>query len=161
SAGLSALFSVLNSRLVKQHPPLRLTLYEMLGACLSIALFFPVYSRYFTNGAGLQLAWHGYDWLWLLILAGVCTVYAFSSSVELMKRLSAFVINLTINLEPVYGIVMAVLLYWLHVPGFDREKLSGGFYLGTVVILFSVLIHPVLDQWMQRRRKPEPAEAVV
>ncbi|GAA4015837.1 DMT family transporter [Hymenobacter fastidiosus] len=161
SAGLSALFSVLNSRLVKQHSPLRLTLYEMLGACLSIVLFMPVYSRYFTAGAGLQLAWHGYDWLWLFLLAGVCTVYAFSSSVELMKRLSAFVVNLTVNLEPVYGIILAVLLFWLGIPGFDKEKLSGGFYLGTLVILFSVLIHPVLDQWMQRRRrKAEPTEAV-
>ncbi|SHJ11217.1 EamA-like transporter family protein [Hymenobacter daecheongensis DSM 21074] len=156
SAGLSALFSVLNSQLVKRHAPLRLSMYEMAGACLSIALFFPVYSRYFTNGQGLHLALHSYDWLWLSVLAGVCTVYAFSSSVELMKRLSAFVVNLTINLEPVYGIVLAVLIFG------SEEKMSLGFYLGTVVILFSVLIHPVLDQWMQRRRrKPEPAEAVV
>jgi len=50
SAGLSALFSVLNSQLVKRHAPVRLTFYEMLGACLSIVLFFPIYSRYFTPG---------------------------------------------------------------------------------------------------------------
>ena len=151
SAGLSALFSVLNFKLVKQHPPLRLTLYEMTGACLSIALFFPVYSRYFAPGPGLRLALSGYDWLWLLLLAGFCTVYAFSASVELMKRLSAFVVNLTINLEPVYGILLAVLMYTLRVPGFEREKLSGGFYAGTAIILLGVLIHPVLDRWHQRR----------
>ncbi len=151
SAGLSALFSVLNSKLVKQHPPLRLTLYEMMGACLSIALFFPVYSRYFTAGKGLQLALTGYDWLWLALLAGVCTVYAFSASVELMKRISAFVVNLTINLEPVYGILLAVLMYTLHVSGFEEEKLSPGFYAGTLIILLSVLIHPVLDRWDKRR----------
>ncbi|MBT9394027.1 DMT family transporter [Hymenobacter sp. NST-14] len=151
SAGLSALFSVLNSKLVKQHPPLRLTLYEMVGACLSIALFLPVYSRYFTGGRGLQLALSGYDWLWLLLLAGVCTVYAFSASVELMKRISAFVVNLTINLEPVYGILLAVLMYTLHVSGFEEEKLSPGFYAGTLIILVSVLIHPLLDRWDKRR----------
>ena len=151
SAGLSALFSVLNSKLVQQHPPLRLTLYEMTGACLSIALFLPVYSRYFTGGRGLQLALSGYDWLWLLLLAGVCTVYAFSASVELMKRISAFVVNLTINLEPVYGILLAVLMYTLHVSGFEEEKLSAGFYAGTLIILLSVLIHPVLDRWDKRR----------
>ncbi|MFD2786932.1 DMT family transporter [Hymenobacter rubripertinctus] len=151
SAGLSALFSVLNSKLVQQHPPLRLTLYEMLGACLSIALFFPVYSHYFTAGKGLQLALSGYDWLWLLLLAGVCTVYAFSASVELMKRISAFVVNLTINLEPVYGILLAVGMYTLHVSGFEEEKLSPGFYAGTLIILLSVLIHPVLDRWDKRR----------
>ncbi len=151
SAGLSALFSVLNSQLVKRHAPLPLTFYEMAGACLSTALFFPVYSRYFTAGRGLQLALHSYDWLWLGLLAGVCTVYAFSA--ELMKRLSAFVINLTINLEPVYGILLAVLIFG------SAEKMSPGFYLGTVVILFSVLIHPALDQWRTRRR--EAAEVLV
>ncbi|QIX62426.1 DMT family transporter [Hymenobacter lutimineralis] len=162
SAGLSALFSVLNSKLVKQHTPLQLTLYEMAGACLSIVLFMPFYSHYYTDGAGLQLRLAGLDWLWLLLLAGVCTVYAFSTSVELMKRISAFVVNLTINLEPVYGIVLAVLMYTLRVPGFGQEKLSTGFYLGTVVILLSVLIHPVLDQWNQRRaRRREAAEVLV
>ena len=153
SSGLSALFSVLNSKLVKQHAPLRLTLYEMTGACLSIALFFPVYSHYFTQGAGLQLALSGYDWLWLLLLAGGCTVYAFSASVELMKRLSAFVVNMSINLEPVYGIVLAVIMYSFKVPGFEGEKLSAGFYAGTAIILLGVLIHPVLDRWHQRRLK--------
>ncbi|MBC6697715.1 DMT family transporter [Hymenobacter puniceus] len=162
SAGLSALFSVLNSQLVKRHTPFQLTLYEMSGACLSIVLFMPIYSQYFTGGQGLQLGLQGYDWLWLLLLAGVCTVYAFSTSVELMKRISAFVVNLTINLEPVYGILLAVLMYTLRIPGFGQEKLSTGFYLGTVVILLSVLIHPVLDQWMKRRqRQTEAAEVLV
>jgi len=145
SAGLSALFSVLNSKLVKQHPPLRLTFYEMLGACLSVALFLPFYSHYFTNGRGVQLGWHGLDWLWLLLLAGACTVYAFSASVELMKRLSAFVVNLTTNLEPVYGIGLAVLIFGAE------EKMSGGFYLGTLLILVSVLVHPLVEGWDQRR----------
>lgn len=145
SAGLSALFSVLNSKLVKEHPPLRLTFYEMLGACLSVVLFLPIYSHYFTNGRGVQLDWHGFDWLWLLLLAGVCTVYAFSASVELMKRLSAFVVNLTTNLEPVYGIGLAVLIFGAE------EKMSGGFYLGTLLILVSVLVHPLVEGWDQRR----------
>ena len=160
SAGLSALFSVLNSQLVKRHAPVRLTFYEMSGACLSIALFFPIYSAYFTQGQGLRLAWHGLDWLWLLLLAGVCTVYAFSSSVELMKRISAFVVNLTINLEPVYGIVLAQTMFVLGVPGFGQEKMSGGFYLGTVLILASVLVHPVLDRWNQRRAKRAVASSL-
>lgn len=138
SAGLSALFSVLNSKLTRQHPPLQLTFYEMLGASLSIGLFLPFYGRYFTQGAGLHLGLHGHDWLWLLLLAGGCTVYAFSVFVELMKRLTPFTVNLTINLEPVYGIVLAVLIFG------DQERMAGGFYLGTGLILLSVLIHPVV-----------------
>ncbi|HLK97304.1 MAG TPA: EamA family transporter, partial [Hymenobacter sp.] len=70
SAGLSALFSVFNSTLVKRHSPLQITLYEMSGACLSIVLFMPVYSRYLTDGRGLNLALNGTDWLWMLLLAG-------------------------------------------------------------------------------------------
>ena len=157
SAGLSALFSVLNSKLIKLHPPLRLTFYEMAGACLSIALFFPIYSHYFTEGRGLQLAWHGYDWLWLGLLAGVCTVYAFSTSVELMKRLSPFAVNLTINLEPVYGISMAAGIYWLHTKGllhapqFNDERMSRGFYIGTLLIVLSVLIHPLVARLMKEK----------
>ena len=162
SAGLSALFSVLNSQLVKRHAPVRLTFYEMVGACLSISLFFPFYTRYLVPDGRLHLAWHGYDWLWLGLLAGACTVYAFASSVELMKRLSAFVVNLTINLEPVYGIVLAQILFVLKVKGFGQERMSGGFYAGTLIILFSVLIHPLLDRWNQRRaRKKAAVEAVV
>ncbi|MBH8557551.1 DMT family transporter [Hymenobacter negativus] len=167
SAGLSALFSVLNSKLIKTHPPLRLTFYEMLGACLSIALFFPIYSQYFTQGQGLQLAWRGYDWLWLLLLAGVCTVYAFSTSVELMKRISPFAVNLTINLEPVYGISMAAAIYWLHTKGllnapqFNGERMSTGFYIGTLLIVLSVLIHPLVARLMKDKEPDlEPAMPV-
>jgi drug/metabolite transporter (DMT)-like permease len=175
SAGLSALFSVLNAKLVKQHPPLRLTFYEMLGACLSIALFFPVYSRYFTQGEGLRLglkmsgypapwSWVG-DWFWLFLLAGVCTVYAFSTSVELMKRISPFAVNLTINLEPVYGIGMAALIYLmhkqgvLHAPQFSGERMATGFYLGTLLIVFSVLIHPLVARLM-KDKNPEPTPPI-
>ncbi|MGI4832936.1 MAG: DMT family transporter [Janthinobacterium lividum] len=161
SAGLSALFSVLNSRLVQRHAPVRLTFYEMVGACLSISLFFPFYTRYLVPDGRLHLAWHGYDWLWLGLLAGACTVYAFASSVELMKRLSAFVVNLTINLEPVYGIVLAQILFVLRVPGFGQERMSNGFYLGTLIILASVLIHPLLSQWNQRRERKKTAVEVV
>ncbi|HEX8657820.1 MAG TPA: DMT family transporter [Hymenobacter sp.] len=159
SAGISALFSVLNAKLVKRHPPLQLTFYEMLGACLSIALFFPVYSHYFTQGQGLQLGlkmsgypapwqWVG-DWVWLGLLAGVCTVYAFSTSVELMKRISPFAVNLTINLEPVYGIGLAVLILG------SEERMSTGFYLGTLLIVFSVLIHPLVAG-RQQAKPPAP-----
>ncbi|AYA37248.1 DMT family transporter [Hymenobacter oligotrophus] len=156
SAGLSALFSVFNAKLTKQHPPLRLTFYEMSGACLSIALFLIVRPGF--GGELPQLAPTLLDWLWLLILAGVCTVYAFSASVELQQRLSAFSLNLTVNLEPVYGIALAVLIFG------SQEKMSTGFYLGTVIILLSVLVHPVIDQWVRRRRAasqlPIPHEEV-
>jgi drug/metabolite transporter (DMT)-like permease len=146
SAFLAAVFSVLNSRLAHHHSPYQITFYEMAGACLFTVLFMPVYT-YFLTDQGLQLSWQGYDWFWLLILGGICTVYAFSVSVELMKRLSVFSINLTINLEPVYGIVLAVLIFG------ESEKMTPQFYIGTGIILVSVLAYPVFNYW-NKRRKP-------
>ncbi len=146
SAFLGALFSVLNGRLTLKHSPYQITFYEMAAACVFALAFMPVYAAFLTEGQPLQLAWNGLDWLWLLILGGVCTVYAFSVSVELMKRLSVFTINLTVNLEPVYGIVLAVLVFG------ESEKMTPQFYLGTLIILVSVLLYPLLNFWNKRRK---------
>jgi drug/metabolite transporter (DMT)-like permease len=98
AAFLSALFSILNGRLTFRYSPYQITFYEMAAASLVALLFLPLYS--YIDGTAIQWTWKGLDWFWILILAGICTVYAFSVSVELMKRLSVFSINLTINLEP-------------------------------------------------------------
>ena len=148
SAFLAAVFSVLNGRLAHQHNPYQITFYEMAGACLFSALFMPIYSNFIKDG--LKMNWEGYDWFWLFILGGICTVYAFSVSVDLMKRLSVFSINLTINLEPVYGIVLAVLIFG------ESEKMTPQFYLGTAIILVSVLTYPVLNYWNKRRKPVRP-----
>lgn len=145
SAFLGALFTVINAKLIKRHSPFILTFYEMIGACLFSVLFFPIYSNFLTTD-GLNLKLIGYDWLWLMLLAGVCTVYAFSVSVELMKRLTAFAVNLTVNLEPVYGIILAVIIFG------EQEKMTGGFYLGTLIILLAVCTYPVIS-YIYRRRK--------
>lgn len=149
SAFLAAVFSVLNGRIAHRHNPYQITFYEMAGACLTSALFMPFYS-WFLSDEGLKLNWEGYDWFWLLILVGICTVYAFSVSVELMKRVSVFTINLTINLEPVYGIILAVLVFG------ESEKMTPQFYLGTTIILVSVLSYPVLNYWNKRRKPVRP-----
>ncbi|MFC5627260.1 DMT family transporter [Algoriphagus winogradskyi] len=146
SSFLAAVFSVLNGKLAHKHNPYQITFFEMAGACLFTILFMPIYSNFMTEG-GLQLTWVGYDWFWLFILGGICTVYAFSVSVELMKRLSVFSINLTINLEPVYGIILAVLIFG------ESEKMTPQFYVGTAIILVSVLTYPVLN-YLNKRRKP-------
>ncbi|SIS81102.1 DMT family transporter [Belliella pelovolcani] len=146
SALIAAIFTVINGRLTKRHSPYVLTFYEMLGACIFSVLFMPFYAAFFTEGAGLQLIPQGWDWFWLFLLGGVCTVYAFSVSVELMRRLTAFAINLTVNLEPVYGIVLAVLIFG------EKEQMTPGFYLGTLIILISVLLYPVFNYFNRRRQ---------
>lgn len=144
SAFLAAVFSVINAKLIKRIDPYVITLYEMVGACISIVLFFPFYLQ--MEGVDqLRLTPSLSDWGYLLILSLVCTVFAYSYSVLLMKRLSAFFVNLTTNLEPVYGIIMALLLF----P--EKEKMTSGFYLGTGLILLSVLVYPIINKAYKRK----------
>lgn len=146
SAFLAALFSVLNGRLSQRHTPYQITFYEMLAACLFALVMLPIYTEFIAEGSAIQWVWTGWDWLWLLVLGVICTVFPFSVTVELMKRLPVFSINLTMNLEPVYGILLAVLILG------ESEKMTPQFYLGTLIILISVLIYPILNYWNKRRK---------
>lgn len=144
SASLAALFSVLNSKFVERFNQYEITFYEMIGATLGMALVIPFYKPLVLNDEVLFAIPNLRDWGLLAILSIICTVYAFSVSVELMKRISAYVVNLTINLEPVYGILLALAIYG------EEEQMSNGFYYGTIVILFAVLCYPI---YKRRKRK--------
>jgi drug/metabolite transporter (DMT)-like permease len=146
SAFLAALFSVLNGRLSLRHTPYQITFYEMLAACLFALVMLPFYTEFLTEENSIQWVWTSWDWLWLSILGLVCTVYPFSVTIELMKRLPVFSINLTMNLEPVYGILLAVFILG------ESEKMTSQFYIGTLIILISVLIYPVLNFWNKKRK---------
>jgi drug/metabolite transporter (DMT)-like permease len=140
----SALFTVINGRLIRNHNHYTITFYEMGGAFLGTCLFLPIYISFFSNGT-INLAVNASDWIYLIILAWICTVYAYSAAVELMKRLSAYSISITVNLEPVYGIVLAVLFFG------EREKMNFEFYLGTMVILLSVLSYPLISKYYRKK----------
>ena len=146
SAFLSSAFTVINSKLTQHHNHFLITFWEMLGACLATLLFFPVYTATLAEGGALQLSLNWVDVASLLTLALVCTVYAYSASVELQKRLSAFTVNLTVNLEPIYGIILAIIFFNEH------EQLTVGFFIGTAIILLAVLIYPIFTR-MERRRQ--------
>ena len=143
SALLSSVFTILNAGFVRKgQDSFVVTFYEMIGAIAIIVLFMPFY--YAIQGS-LELSPSLSDWAWLLILSVVCTVYAYSISVKLMKDISPFVMNLTVNLEPVYGIILAILIFR------DREEMSPGFYLGGLLILLAVLIYPMLNKYSNRK----------
>lgn len=144
----SSLFAVFNSKLVKHTSPFTITFYEMIGAFLLIALFLPLYKNTWAEGHALHLIPSAADWLYIALLAGVCSVYAYSVGVELMKRISVFLLQLTLNLEPVYGIIMAVIIFG------DKEKMGFNFYIGTIIILSAVALYPVL------KRRNDPAAVV-
>ena len=144
SALLAALFTVINSQFTKRHNPYMIIFYEMCGAWIGTAVFLLFYSFFWTDEP-LNVLPSAIDWLYLLILAWVCTVYAYSASVELMQKISAFALNLTNNLEPVYGIVLAFLIFG------EKEKMTPGFYLGTSIILLAVLAYPVLMRMLGKK----------
>ena len=145
SAVLGAVFTILNARFAQRHDAYVITFYEMTGACLSVALFFPIYGAYLSEAGTLLLVPTLSDWGYLLVLALVCTLYAFSVSVQLMRYVTAFAMNLTNNLEPVYGILLAVLVFG------EKETMSLPFYVGTAIILLSVLAYPVIRRVLRRR----------
>ena len=144
AAMLASVFTVLNGKLTHRHNHYVITFYEMMGAFIGSVLLIPLYLFYFDTEI-LNFIPYEWDWLYLIILAGICTVLAFSMSVKVQKVLSAFVVNLTVNLEPIYGIILAFLIFG------EEEKMSLGFYIGTAIILFSVLSYPMVNRIVKRR----------
>ncbi|SIT92416.1 DMT family transporter [Pontibacter indicus] len=151
AALLGAVFTIINARLAKKHPSTTITAYEMAGACIGTALFFPLYAGMFTETGSLSFAMNGMDWVYLLVLSLVCTVYAYTASVRLMQKISAYTMNLTVNMEPIYGILLAWLIFN------ENEQMTSNFYIGATIILVSVFIHPVLDTYSERRQKLKQA----
>jgi len=140
----SALFSVFNSRMVKRVSSYAITFYEMIGVFMGGLLFIPIYYAFWAPGQQVQLLPQGWDWLYLVLLAGGCSVYAYTVAVELMKRISVFMIQLCLNLEPLYGMAMAVVLF----P--DKEKMPPNFYIGTLVILCAVVSYPLMKKRFEK-----------
>lgn len=136
----SAIFSIFNSRMVRSIPPLTISFYEMAGAFIGLCLLLPMYQITWAPNESLYLVPTAMDWLYMVTLAGACSVYAYSAAIELMKKVGVFLIQLTLNLEPVYGIIMAVIIFGAE------EKMGLNFYLGTLIILSAVLVYPFLKR---------------
>lgn len=136
SALLNGLFVVLNRNISKRHHPTVTSFYEMIGGVLFISIFL------FMSGTfdPVFFTVSHQDVFYLLILGTICTAYAFAAIVHVMKVLSAYTVVLSINLEPVYGIVMALIFF----P--EAEQMSAGFYAGTLIIILSVFAYPVLKR---------------
>lgn len=134
AAFLSALFPIFNKRLIRHIPAANLTLYELGGGWLMLSLLLPLYLQFSPATKSIPSL---NDWFWLLMLALFCTVLAFQLSVNALKKISPFTANLTYNLEPVYGIALAFLLY--H----EEKELGDGFVWGILLIIASVVIQTV------------------
>ena len=143
AALLAALFSVLNKRLIDtaSPPALVMSFVELFGGLVLCSLVLPFALAWSPE---LRIEPQGMDWLWMLILAWVCTLLPYYLTLLAMRYITAFATNLTINLEPVYGVVLAGLFFQEH------KDLSPGFYIGVGIVLLAVFSHPFLTKRFRR-----------
>ena len=134
SSLLGAIFTIINKKYVDKHDAQVITFYELGGGWLSLNFVLPFYlqfvdfSSYFPSLS---------DFLWLLVLSLLCTVLAFNLSIKALKKISPFTVNLSYNLEPVYGILLAFVIYKEHL------ELGLSFYAGLFIIFLTVVIQTI------------------
>jgi drug/metabolite transporter (DMT)-like permease len=141
SAFLAALFASINKRFVDEASPYVISFLEMFGAFLFISICLPFITQ------SLSDIWpSSSDWIYLIILALLCTTLAFVLTMKSLKYISAFDSNLVINLEPIYGIGLAVFILNEH------EQLTPMFYFGGILIMLIVFMHPFIVKKLNDRK---------
>ena len=136
SALLGALFTILNKIFVSNDEPAPVTFIELISGFVFLSVLLPLILPAFNVSFQIPSK---IDWVWLLLLSVVCTSIAFTLSLEALKKVSAFTMNLSVNLEPLYSIVLAIILFK------ENELLNNGFYIGAVIVISSVFIHSLMQ----------------
>ena len=148
SAVGSALFPVMNKQLLLRFTPRTLTLYELGGGLLLLSAILPYYLSHFPASYYFPTS---SDWGWLIILAVLCTVVSFDLQLNALQKISAFTANLTYNLEPVYGIILAFVFFG------ENKMLHPGFFLGLIFILLAVVLQMLMVIRKIKKKKQLPA----
>lgn len=143
SSFMAALFTVLNKILLRHQTAESLTRWEMTGGWLLLTALLPFWLHWFPAS---RLVPTVSDLGWLIFLGLFCTVFAFRLSMDALKEISPFTVNLSYNLEPVYGILLAFVLFE------ENKYLGKGFLPGLLIILATVVIQTVLA-WRERRQR--------
>ena len=141
SVFVGVLFTLFNGKLIQEHDSTIITLYEFFAGFLFVSVYL-LFDGKFTP-AFFQVSTN--DWLLILLLSSVCTAYAFTASVNVMKRLSPYTVMLTTNLEPVYGIILAYFIIG------ESEKMSVSFYIGSAIILLTVILNGIIKSKMKAK----------
>ncbi len=139
-----AMLTIITSKLALKHSPFVVTFYQMMGAWVGTTLFLPIYQYYFSKN-GLQLGNVTLPDLGFIFgLAFVLSIYAYSVMVRCMRTIPPFVVALVANLSPIYGIIFDLVMKG------NGQHLNAGFYLGTGLLLASVLAYPLFNYYMRR-----------
>jgi drug/metabolite transporter (DMT)-like permease len=132
SALLTVLVSVINKKIIDNYQPEQITLYQLTGGFLGLSVLLPFFHLFLADKWSVPTTM---DWIWLVILSWVCTILTFFLYIRSLKKISAFTMNLTLTLEPIYGIILAFIIY--H----ENKFLSQWFYLGFALIILAVIFH--------------------
>lgn len=139
SSAMASLFTVINGTFAKKYEPAVVSVYEMLGGVIGISIYFLI-----TSGLNLQLFDISFsDLIYLLILGIICTAFALVVSIKIMEELTPYTVTMAINLEPVYGIILAFLFFG------EKEQMTTGFYAGAILILATIFV----NGWFKSRRE--------
>lgn len=143
SAFLAAVFSLINGKLIHKERPSLISFYEMSGGLVFLSIILLAQGSFTADFFKLTTS----DWIFIFILASVCTAYTFIAAVRIMRFITPYTVMITTNLEPVYGILLAFLFLG------DAEKMNSLFYLGAGIITIIVIANGVLKNW-SRTKKP-------
>ncbi len=137
SAALASWFTVLNGILIKETKAKTISFYELLGAFILVSTYMAFTTKFDLSHFVIS----NEDFIWLLVLGTVCTALAFIISVEVMKKISPYTVTISVNLEPIYSIVLALIIW----P--KSETMSYGFYMGTIIVIATIF----LNAWFKNR----------
>ena len=134
SAFLASIFPIMNRQILQKMDAETATRYQLSGGFLFLTVLMPLYLYFFPVE---RLMPSLSDWVWLLVLGIICTVIAYDLFMKALQKIPAFTVNLTYNLEPIYGVAMAFILYR------EDKELSPGFYYGFCLIIAAVVLQTV------------------
>jgi drug/metabolite transporter (DMT)-like permease len=135
---IGVLFTLMNGKLIEKHESSVITFYEFLAGVFFISIYFLFENKFTVNFFILNSR----DWILISILASVCTAYAFTASVNVMRELTPYTVMLTTSLEPVYGIILAYFIIG------GKEKMSFEFYIGAALIIITVILNGILKHYL-------------
>jgi drug/metabolite transporter (DMT)-like permease len=136
----SSFFTVFNGLLVQRIPSPLIAIYELSGGFLVLTIYLLFTGEFTPDFFAVSAG----GWGWLSVLSVLGTAFPFIASVNLMKKISPYTVTLTVNLETVYGIIIAYLLWK------KNEAMTPGFYVGTLIILATVFGNGVLKQYLKK-----------
>lgn len=134
---LGVLFTLVNGKLITKHDPSVISFYEFLSGFFFISIYFIFQGKFRLEFFILTFN----NWMLLFVLASICTAYAFTASVRVMRKLTPYTVMLTTNLEPVYGIILAYFIIG------GKEKMSAEFYIGALIIVITVIMNGVIKHY--------------